>query len=282
MLKWPLRISFLMLILMLPGLPAHAAEATDWQEAAYSEVRLISATGVPFRGRQTRAAALQIGLESGWKTYWRTPGEGFPPLIRFDASENLADARLLWPTPQRLPDAAGLLAFGYKDKVTLPILIEPDDASRPVKLVVEAWFGVCADICIPVQLELEHTVPPTPHEAYRRTLAKALQRVPTPQSQAAHCPHAFVAARRGRVDGNPAVIVETAVEADASGLDLFAEAPDGVTLPAPIRQPDGSSGRLHHTLVFDSEDSVAALSGRKLTLTMAADQGSCEAEWRVK
>src|SRR5690349_13049323 len=35
----------------------------------------------------TLPAGLEITLKSGWKTYWRSPGDaGFPPEIKFDGS----------------------------------------------------------------------------------------------------------------------------------------------------------------------------------------------------
>jgi hypothetical protein len=84
------------------------------------------------------------------------------------------------------------------------------------------------------------------------------------------------------VNGKPAILVKTAFQAKASGLDLFAEAPGGVDLPPPIRQPRASRGRLYHIIVFEDEKAVSALKGQMLRLTMAADQGSCEIQWRVK
>src|SRR5690348_9829438 len=45
-------------------------------------------------------AGLEITLKSGWKTYWRSPGDaGFPPELKFDGSENVASAHLQYPTP---------------------------------------------------------------------------------------------------------------------------------------------------------------------------------------
>lgn len=271
----------LILVVAVPG-PARSSEATQWHDAAHSRIRLISATGIPRADRTVTAAGIEITLDAGWKTYWRTPGEGWPPSIEFNGSKNLAKAELLWPAPKRFNDTAGLLAFGYSEHVVLPVLIEPTTADQPVVLRVKISYGVCADICIPVETELEHTIPPGEHEAHRSLLRAALEKVPQPQLRGVYCPHYFITAKRRVVNGKPAILLKTAFQAKASGLDLFAEGPDGVDLPPPVRQPRASRGRLYHIIAFENEATVNALKGQMLRLTMAADQGSCETHWRVK
>jgi DsbC/DsbD-like thiol-disulfide interchange protein len=274
-------LSFL-LILLGSQSPATASEESAWHEAAHSRIRLISSTGIPRADRTVTAAGIEITLDDGWKTYWRTPGEGWPPSIEFTGSENLARAELLWPAPKRLDDAAGLVSFGYSDHVVLPVLIEPKVKEQPVVLRVKISYGVCADICIPVEAELEHTIPAGEHEAHRSLLHTAMEKVPQRQLRGVYCPHYFITAKRRIVNGKPAILVKTAFQAKASGLDLFAEAPGGVDLPPPIRQPRASRGRLYHIIAFEDEKAVSALKGQMLRLTMAADQGSCEIQWRVK
>lgn len=275
-------LSFLLILLLGNQSQAMASEESAWREAAHSRIRLISATGIPRADETVAAAGIEITLDDGWKTYWRTPGEGWPPSVEFSGSQNLAKAELLWPAPKRLNDAAGLLAFGYSDHVVLPVLIEPKTKGLPVVLRVKISYGVCADICIPVEADLEHTIPPGEHEAHRGLLHAAMETVPKRQLRGVYCPHYFITAKRRFVNGKPAILVKTAFQAKASGLDLFAEAPDGLDLPPPIRQPRASRGRLYHIIAFDDESGVNALKGRMLRLTMAADQGSCEIQWRVK
>jgi DsbC/DsbD-like thiol-disulfide interchange protein len=275
-------LSFLLIFLPGSQSQAMASEESAWHEAAHSRIRLISATGLP-RGDDTVAAAgIEVTLDDGWKTYWRTPGDGWPPSITFAGSENLAGAEVLWPAPKRLNDTGGLLAFGYSDRVVLPVLIEPETKGRPVVLRVKISYGVCAEICIPVETELEHTIPAGEHEVHRGLLQAAMETVPKRQLRGVYCPHYFITAKRRFVNGKPAILVKTAFQAKASGLDLFAEAPDGVDLPPPVRQPRASRGRLYHIIAFEDEETVNALKGQMLRLTMAADQGSCEIQWRVK
>ncbi|MEO1239771.1 MAG: protein-disulfide reductase DsbD domain-containing protein, partial [Pseudomonadota bacterium] len=49
----------------------------------------------------THMAGLDIALAEGWKTYWRSPGDGgIPPRLLLEPNENIKSVRLAWPTPQ--------------------------------------------------------------------------------------------------------------------------------------------------------------------------------------
>lgn len=106
----------------------------------------------------TYMAALHLQLAQDWITYWRHPGEsGIAPKLDISASRNLAGARILWPEP-RLYMKAGFASIGYADDIMLPIELTPLDPSLPVELNAILSVGVCADICIPVDLSLNAAV----------------------------------------------------------------------------------------------------------------------------
>lgn len=103
----------------------------------------------------SRIAALHISLDPGWKTYWRVPGDaGVPPMLDFSGSQNLAAMQVVWPAPQVF-DQDGLRAVGYLNEVVLPLEILPIDPTKPVKLDADLDIGICHDVCVPVQLELD-------------------------------------------------------------------------------------------------------------------------------
>ncbi|MGS6249610.1 protein-disulfide reductase DsbD domain-containing protein, partial [Enterobacter mori] len=53
---------------------------------------------------------LDVALEKGWKTYWRSPGEGgVAPAIVW---HQRVEATWRWPTPERF-DVAGITTQGY-------------------------------------------------------------------------------------------------------------------------------------------------------------------------
>ncbi len=276
---------FTVLALLAGGLAARALAAQaapPWQTEAHSRLRLISASDIAYQGRTVIVAGIEMVLDQGWKTYWRTPGDGLPPSIVWSGSENLKKAELLWPAPKRLDLPGGVLSFGYKKRVMLPILITPENKTQPVQLKMQISYGVCADICIPVETEISMTIPSSEHAQHRKLLTAALDRVPRPQQRGVYCPHSFITAKNRVINGAPALLIKTAFEDKATGLDLFAEAPDGFELPAAVRQPRASRGRLYYIIGFENAKALNALKGQQLTLTMVADQGSCETTWRMK
>jgi len=103
----------------------------------------------------TYMAALHIRLAPDWMTYWRHPGEsGIVPTLDVSGSRNLAGARIIWPEP-KLYIKAGFASIGYTDEIMLPIELTPANPAQPVELDAILSVGVCADICIPVDLALK-------------------------------------------------------------------------------------------------------------------------------
>ena len=102
----------------------------------------------------THIAALELILEKGWKTYWRSPGEtGLPPHISFTRSKNLKTIRIIWPSPVVFGPKE-IWSVGYKDKLVLPLRITPKDQAAPVALTLDAMVGICENICVPAEFTL--------------------------------------------------------------------------------------------------------------------------------
>lgn len=127
-----------------------------WVLASKSSVRLIA--GAP--GRLPYGAGVEMRLDPGAITYWRTPGDaGAPPAFSFDGSENVANVTILFPAPKRI-DEAGTEAFGYTGDVTFPLHIRPTDPALPVNLTMKMNFAVCERICLPNMVETKLTLLP--------------------------------------------------------------------------------------------------------------------------
>ena len=110
---------------------------------------------------EKRLAAVVMRLAPGWKTYWRVPGEGgLPPRFDFSGSRNVRTVRVLWPAPKRYSSPVTGETIGYKDEVAFPLLIAPEDASRPVILNMKLDYGICGEMCVPAQAQATLTLPP--------------------------------------------------------------------------------------------------------------------------
>jgi DsbC/DsbD-like thiol-disulfide interchange protein len=95
-------------------------------------------------------AGVEITLSGKAKTYWRMPGDsGLPPLFDWTGSENVKYVSVEWPRPERIPDASGTI-LGYHGQVIFPLLIEPSDPSKPIRLALKLDFGICEEVCVPL------------------------------------------------------------------------------------------------------------------------------------
>lgn len=104
-------------------------------------------------------AAINIKLEDGWKTYWRVPGiGGIAPILNWEKSKNIKNISQIWPTPN-IYNEYGLQTIGYKNELLLPLQIQPIDKKQPIHLSITIDFGICSDVCVPIQTAVEERLP---------------------------------------------------------------------------------------------------------------------------
>jgi len=104
-------------------------------------------------------AAINIKLEDGWKTYWRVPGiGGIAPILNWEKSKNIRNISQIWPTPN-IYNEYGSQTIGYKDELLLPLRIQPIDKKQPIHLSITIDFGICSDVCVPIQTTIEERLP---------------------------------------------------------------------------------------------------------------------------
>jgi thiol:disulfide interchange protein DsbD len=112
-------------------------------------VRLIAerdvvAPGAPF------TLAVELQTQPGWHTYWLNPGDaGLPPTLRWRLPEGVRLSRLLFPTPERFEEA-GMVSFGYEDRVWLLADFEVGGGFTGEKMEIglAANWMVCREACM--------------------------------------------------------------------------------------------------------------------------------------
>jgi DsbC/DsbD-like thiol-disulfide interchange protein len=252
--------------------------ASPWAQASNSKARLVSGT-VEIAGEPNQLAGVQLRMDQGWKTYWRSPGDsGVPPGFDWSGSKNLKHAEVLFPAPIRFADGNST-AVGYAEEVVFPVKITPERAGEPVELKLGFDFGICMDLCVPNQVALSLTLPPggsgTRGDAL--IIESALSRVPQ-QATPGTLPR--VVAVETRLDGAaPELVVEVEFAADATSTDLFIEAP-GVFVPVPNPIGPVENGKQRFAVGFKSAAEAQALKGKPLTLTLVSAEGSTETIWK--
>jgi suppressor for copper-sensitivity B len=126
------------------------AETGAWVEAAHAKVRLVSAVAAT-GGADRVQLGVEIKLEPGWKTYWRSPGEGgLPPRFDWSGSSNLESVSIAWPAPKRFA-IGGMESVGYSEHVILPVEAALARAGEPLAVRLSLQYAVCREICMLVE-----------------------------------------------------------------------------------------------------------------------------------
>ncbi|MBC6436956.1 MAG: hypothetical protein GDA52_02180 [Rhodobacteraceae bacterium] len=200
-------------------------------------------------GNGRHMAAIQITLAPGWKTYWRTPGQGgIPTRLRLDRGTGVHGMRMHWPPPQVFI-TDGIRSIGYEGGVILPVeLATATDGAVAIEGRVD--MGVCRDVCLPVTVDIKGILP----SARRRD----------PQIVAALADRALTAAEAGV---GAATCVITPI-------------PDGVQVQARMQVPPVGA---NETVVFELpdpgiwiSDAISQRQGNQVTATadiVPADAG---------
>jgi len=274
----------LLVALGVAGAHAGAARAAEdvspWDGDARSATRLIAGARPSGQGAPLRAG-IEIRLKPGWHTYWRYPGDaGVPPRFDFAGSQNVKAVEVLWPAPQRLPEA-GLATIGYDRDVILPLRVTPQDRSKPVTVQIKVDYAICEKLCVPAQakagLALPGGQPATGGQtAQDARLAAAEARVPRKVALGAGSPLAVRSVRLEPGADRSRVLVDIVAPPGAS-VDLFAEGPtDQWALPLPVAVDGAASGLQRFMFELDGAPPGAKYEGALLSLTAVTDGDAIE------
>ncbi|MEZ0223450.1 MAG: protein-disulfide reductase DsbD family protein [Alphaproteobacteria bacterium] len=230
--------------------------------------------------KETVPVAMELKLQSGWDTYWRTPGDaGLPPALDWKGSENFTSAALKFPVPQRQV-AFGLDNIIYLDKVTFPIDIAVEKPGEALKLKVHVDLLVCNNICVPEKHDLTLDIPSGEAKPSEDALTyqKAMEKLPRPTGDDFHFDRAWL-------DFDPAnknyvVVQATSADAPPKSADLFAEHDSALTYGKPAVSYDAKTKIISFRMEIHSNDTMEALktslSKGPFTLTYAGKDAGYE------
>jgi DsbC/DsbD-like thiol-disulfide interchange protein len=250
---------------------AQAADraASPWARGMYSRIRLASG------GRATPdgplVAAVEIALDRGFKTYWRTPGDsGIPPAFDFSGSENAADIKVHFPAPIRFDDGAGGYSIGYvAPLVELPVTFRPVDPSKPSKLRLKMDYAVCEKICVPASGQADLVF--QPQKAASSGAARLLASLPSSRPIGATDPLAIrKLVKAGHADH---FLVEAAVSGGTT--ELFVEADSPWLFDVKAASSTGP-GVARFTVVAIDKDKSPDCKGVEVTFTLVSGDQAIE------
>lgn len=274
MVPFRLSIDFLVLVTFVAGAPAaRATDVSPWVRDTHSSLRLVagSRTGSVLMG------GIEIELQPGWKTYWRTPGDsGMPPRFDFSKSTNVESVTLLFPAPRKFDDGSGGTSFGYHKNVVFPLRIVSKNPSELVQLRVSASYAVCEKLCVPVEADTELAFT-SAVSSTDNLVASALNKVPKPASTSDVRPLALRSFKR---EGSRVIVEIAAPSADR--VDLFAEGPSpDWALPVPTRIASPDPGTVRYEFELDGLPPNTRPEGAQLKLTLVGANGAFEYNIRL-
>jgi thiol:disulfide interchange protein len=137
------------------------AGAADAVPEANVKAHLISEVRSVSPGASLRVA-LAFDIREGWHTYWRNPGDsGKATTITWKLPPGFSAGPIEWTAPHRF-DLPPLVNFGYASHAVHIVRIETPKDLKPgtrVVLRANAFWLVCADVCIPENADVQLTLP---------------------------------------------------------------------------------------------------------------------------
>lgn len=241
--------------LLLLWLPVSWAAESGWLRSPdndHASVRLRADTSPEGETR----LLLDVKLENGWKTYWRSPGEGgVAPAIAW--KENMPAVDWFWPTPSRF-DVAGMTTQGYHHRVTFPMAVR---GPSPAMLSGVLTLSTCSNVCL--LTDYPFTLKPSAHDpAFAHDYAQAMGQIPLSRgltqtlSVGARPGALVVEATRAGGWSSPALFLDTVDNADFGKPQLRVE---GEKLLATVPVSDGWG------------EGAPDLRGQTVTLVLAND-----------
>lgn len=197
---------------------------------------------------------LTVELKPGWKTYWRSPGEGgVAPKISWP--EGVTDS-WSWPVPSRF-DISGMTTQGYHDKVQIPITL---DGVKGDALDGTLTLSTCSNVCLltdyPLHLDLTQPV----DSGFRSEFEQAMRAVPGTSGVAADL-SAWLS------DGSLVVTGTTDGQWDNPGI--YFDPLEGDILPGePVITHEGNRLRVTVPVTDEWGDKPASLEGKALSFVL--------------
>ncbi len=216
-------------------------------------------------GRKPRAMAtlawlLDVALEKGWKTYWRSPGEGgIAPAIAWHTP---LEVSWRWPTPQRF-DVAGISTQGYHGDVSFPMTLR---GKIPPTLSGVLTLSTCSNVCILTDYPFSLDMTTPAGERFNYDFTRAMGMLPLRDGLTSQLTASYVSgkltvtARRDAGWQQPALFIDSMEDVDF-GKPSFTTRGDTLTATVPVTDSWG--------------EAAPDLSGKTLSLVLA-DSGQAQ------
>ncbi|HCA2716810.1 TPA: protein-disulfide reductase, partial [Klebsiella pneumoniae] len=243
----------LLVCLLWLWLPVSQAADSGWLRAAdnqHASVRLRAQT----ESNGDTRLLLDVALEKGWKTYWRSPGEGgIAPAIAWHTP---LEVNWRWPTPQRF-DVAGISTQGYHGDVSFPMTLR---GKIPPTLSGVLTLSTCSNVCILTDYPFSLDMTTPAGERFNYDFTRAMGTLPLRDGLTSQLTASYVSgkltvtARRDAGWQQPALFIDSMEDVDF-GKPSFTSRGDTLTATVPVTDSWG--------------EAAPDLSGKTLSLVLA-------------
>nr|WP_264189672.1 protein-disulfide reductase DsbD domain-containing protein [Yersinia bercovieri] len=239
-------------------MPTLWAADSGWLVSPQNDHAKVRLRAEPSTGGETRML-LAVQLQDGWKTYWRSPGEGgIAPTIAWDLP--LDAVKWHWPVPQRF-DVSGISTQGYHQQVMLPIVIS---GPLPKRVSGTLTLSTCSNVCIltdyPFSLDLSSPISAENQQQFMHDFAQAMGQVPIANALTKQIQVGY---------GNGEVQILALREEGWQQPALFFDSLDDVDLGKPIVSVQGNQLSVRVAATDGWGEGTADLRGKPLTMVIS-------------
>lgn len=134
--------------------------------------------------------ALRLEHQSGWHTYWKSPGTGRATKIEWVLPKGWQAGEIDWPVPHKIYKRNGEVSgHGYEGVIHLPVWMQvPADARVGTETTLKArvsWLVCDYDTCVSDKADLSITLPISNKAIVNNTVRTALAAASMPESNEA-------------------------------------------------------------------------------------------------
>ena len=209
--------------------------------------------------------AWEADLATGWKTYWRSPGEaGLPVRVRVGEQEQ----EIQYPLPERF-ELFGLMTYGYKDRIVLPFYVARDELANGLK--IDASFMVCKEICVPFESNYELNGELSSLSIHDGRIKSWMERVPSKAQKAGlKIDDVKITGKAG----HQRIVVEVEADHDLSKADLLSEGNGVFEFGAPKIKLVGNGTKARFVVPVMTMDKNMDIKGKQVRFTFTDGRGN--------
>ncbi|HDR2624642.1 protein-disulfide reductase DsbD family protein [Enterobacter cancerogenus] len=241
---------FVLLLLSCIGI-AHAAD-TGWLTSPQNDHARVRVQAE--KRQHDTVALLTVELQPGWKTYWRSPGEGgVAPQINWP--KGVQDT-WHWPVPSRF-DISGLTTQGFHDKVVIPMTLTGLNSDT---LDGTLTLSTCSNVCLLTDYKLHLDFNAPVDAGFQDAFDDAMRAIPGDSGVSSHL--------EAWLSGDKLVVTGT-TDGEWHNPGIYFDPLEGDILPGePVIKHTGNQLRVTVPVTDEWGDKPATLEGKKLSFVL--------------